>query len=156
MLNQPFHFIRENEALKASISVDDLLFAVIIILYSIYSIHYGNFFLLLAGGSQSTLQDIKVPERAGGYSYQSAENLATRNRFIYWRIAHDVLELSEHSLDINLTNNQVKYRFTDTPVLDSISIHETDDMVLILVATVSSVHKLSFPHPVIMQKQVVV
>ncbi|XP_058790727.1 nuclear pore complex protein Nup160 homolog isoform X2 [Phymastichus coffea] len=110
--------------------------------------------ILSTGGSQSTLQDIKVPERAGGYSYKNSYDTATRNRFIYWKITHDVLELSEHSLDINLANNRVKYKFTDTPILDGITIHETDNLIVILVATVSSVHKLSFPHPVSLQKQV--
>ena len=99
------------------------------------------------GGSQSTLQDIKVPERAGGYSYKDSDKYFTRNRFIYWRICHDVLELVEHSLDVNLANCKVRYKFTDTPILDGISIHETANSVVILVVTVSSVHKLSFPHP---------
>lgn len=102
---------------------------------------------LNTGGSQSTLQDIKVPERAGGYSYNDGSKYFTRNRFIYWRICHDVLELVEHSLDINLANCRVRYKFTDTPILDGISIHETINSVIILIATVSSVHKLSFPHP---------
>ncbi|KAF3422683.1 hypothetical protein E2986_06785 [Frieseomelitta varia] len=102
---------------------------------------------LNTGGSQSTLQDIKVPERAGGYSYNDGSKYFTRNRFIYWRICHDVLELVEHSLDINLANCRVRYKFTDTPILDGISIHETVNSVIILIATVSSVHKLSFPHP---------
>ncbi|XP_076303351.1 nuclear pore complex protein Nup160 [Lasioglossum baleicum] len=99
------------------------------------------------GGSQSTLQDIKVPERAGGYSYKDCSKYYTRNRFIYWRISHDVLELVEHSLDINLVNCRIRYKFTDTPILDGISIHEIGSSVIILIATVSSIHKLSFPHP---------
>lgn len=103
--------------------------------------------LILTGGSQSTLQDIKVPERAGGYSYKDSSKYFTRNRFIYWRICHDVLELVEHSLDINLANCRVRYKFTDTPILDGISIHETVNSVIILIVTVSSVHKLSFSHP---------
>ncbi|XP_071559183.1 nuclear pore complex protein Nup160 homolog isoform X2 [Temnothorax nylanderi] len=102
---------------------------------------------LNTGGSQSTLQDIKVPERAGGYSYKDSSTYFTRNRFIYWRICHDVLELVEHSLDINLANCRVRYKFTDTPILDGISIHETVNSVIILIVTVSSVHKLSFSHP---------
>ncbi|CAK9826764.1 Nuclear pore complex protein Nup160 homolog [Anthophora retusa] len=106
-----------------------------------------NEITLNTGGSQSTLQDIKVPERAGGYSYNDCSKYFTRNRFIYWRICHDVLELVEHSLDINLANCRVRYKFTDTPILDGISIHETINSVIILIATVSSVHKLSFPHP---------
>jgi len=93
------------------------------------------------------LQDIKVPERAGGYSYKDSSKYFTRNRFIYWRICHDVLELVEHSLDINLANCRVRYKFTDTPILDGISIHETVNSVIILIITVSSVHKLFFSHP---------
>ncbi|XP_032683313.1 nuclear pore complex protein Nup160 homolog [Odontomachus brunneus] len=102
---------------------------------------------LNTGGSQSTLQDIKVPERAGGYSYKDSSKYFTRNRFIYWRICHDILELIEHSLDINLANCRVRYKFTDTPILDGISIHETVNSVIILIVTVSSVHKLLFSHP---------
>ncbi|XP_012270896.1 nuclear pore complex protein Nup160 homolog [Orussus abietinus] len=102
---------------------------------------------LNTGGSQSTLQDIKVPEKAGGYSYKDSSKHYTRNRFIYWRISHDILELVEHSLDVNLANCRVRYKFTDTPILDGISIHETVNSVIILVVTVSSVHKLTFPHP---------
>jgi len=100
------------------------------------------------------LQDIKVPERAGGYSYKDSSKYFTRNRFIYWRISHDVLELIEHSLDINLANCRVRYKFTDTPILDGISIHETVNSVIILIVTVSSIHKLSFSHPDKIHKQV--
>lgn len=114
---------------------------------------YCNDFIF-AGGSQSTLQDIKVPERAGGYSYKDSSKYFTRNRFIYWRICHDVLELVEHSLDINLANCRVRYKFTDTPILDGISIHETINSVVILIVTVSSVHKLTFSHPDKIHKQV--
>ncbi|KAK0176406.1 hypothetical protein PV328_000545 [Microctonus aethiopoides] len=108
---------------------------------------------LNTGGSQSTLQDIKVPERASGYAYKDNLKYYTRNRFIYWRISHDVLELVEHSLDVNLVNCKVRYKFTDTPILDGITIHETVNSVIILVATVSSIHKLVFPHPDKIHKQ---
>lgn len=114
---------------------------------------YCNDFIF-TGGSQSTLQDIKVPERAGGYSYKDSSKYFTRNRFIYWRICHDVLELVEHSLDINLANCRVRYKFTDTPILDGISIHETINSVIILIVTVSSIHKLTFSHPDKIHKQV--
>jgi nuclear pore complex protein Nup160 len=100
------------------------------------------------------LQDIKVPEKAGGYCYTDASKYFTRNRFIFWRILHDVLELVEHSLDINLVNNRIRYKFTDTPILDGISIHETVSSVIILIVTVSSIHKFSFPHPSKIHKQV--
>ena len=95
-----------------------------------------------------------MPEKAGGYCYKNSDTYLTRNRFIYWRIIHDVLELVEYSLDVNLVNNRVRYRFTDTPILDGISIHETTNSVVILIVTVSSVHKLSFTHPTNIHKQV--
>lgn len=63
------------------------------------------------------------------------------------RTNHDVLELVEQSLDVNLVGNHVRYRFTDTPILEGISVHETINSVFILVATVSSVHCLTYKHP---------
>ena len=66
---------------------------------------------------------------------------------ILWRKNHDNLELIETSLDWDLRKNRVKYRFQDTPVLSGVSIHETHHHVVVLVATVSSVHKMRFPHP---------
>lgn len=39
---------------------------------------------LPAGGSQSTLQDIKVTEHANGYCYKYYKGKSDRNRFIYW------------------------------------------------------------------------
>lgn len=65
-----------------------------------------------------------------------------------------MLELVEHSLDVNLTGNRVRYRFIDTPILDGISVHETYDHVIILVPTVCSVHRLIFPHPDRFHRQV--
>ncbi|CAH1112722.1 unnamed protein product [Psylliodes chrysocephalus] len=102
---------------------------------------------LTTGGTQSTLQDIKVAERANGFCYEDSTKHHTRNRFIYWRINYDVLELVEHSLDVNLTANRVRYRFIDTPILDGVSIHETYENIIVLVPTVCSVHRLIFPHP---------
>ena len=50
--------------------------------------------------------------------------------------------------------NRVKYRFQDTPLLSGgVSIHETLHHVVVLVATVGSVHKMVFPHPVRLNKQ---
>ncbi|KAG5881796.1 hypothetical protein JTB14_037092 [Gonioctena quinquepunctata] len=102
---------------------------------------------LTTGGTQSTLQDIKVAEKANGFCYEDSTKHHTRNRFIYWRINYDVLELVEHSLDVNLTGNRLRYRFTDTPILDGVSIHETYENVIVLIPTVCSVHRLIFPHP---------
>lgn len=105
------------------------------------------------GATQSTLQDIKTAERAGGFSFQggAANNHDTRNRFIHWRTHHDVLELLEVSLDVNLANSSVRYRFSDAPIL-SVSIFETKHQVVCLVATVSSIHRLNFAHPDVFAK----
>lgn len=67
-----------------------------------------------------------------------------------------MLEIVEHSLDVNLSGNKVRYRFIDTPVLDGISIYETFHNVIILVPTVCSVHRLIFPHPDVLHKKVFV
>ncbi|XP_045475134.1 nuclear pore complex protein Nup160 homolog [Harmonia axyridis] len=102
---------------------------------------------LNTGGTQSILQDIKLVDKANGFCYKDSSKHFTRNRFIYWRVSNDTVEFVEHSLDINLSNNRVRYKFVDTPVLDGISIHETGDCVIILVPTVCSIHQLRFPHP---------
>ena len=48
----------------------------------------------------------------------------------------------------------MKYRFQDTPLLSGgVSIHETMHNVVVLVATVGSVHKMSFSHPARLNKQ---
>ena len=73
------------------------------------------------------------------------KKLLKKNNFR--RISHDVLELVEHSLDVNLAGNRIRYKFVDTPILDGVSIHETYDNVVVLVPTVCSVHRLIFPHP---------
>ncbi|XP_040564442.1 nuclear pore complex protein Nup160 [Lepeophtheirus salmonis] len=100
-------------------------------------------FFIDTGGSQSTLQDVKLPDTAGGFAYANAAN----NRFIIWRTVHDELELTEYSLDTLLHSNKVKFKFQDTPLLEGLSIHETYDSLIILVSTVSSVHKMVFSHP---------
>lgn len=62
------------------------------------------------------------------------------------RTNRDILELSEISLDYNLVNANIRYKFTDSPVL-AVTIAEHGDQVLVSVATISSVHLLKFPHP---------
>ncbi|CAH1786774.1 unnamed protein product, partial [Owenia fusiformis] len=107
-----------------------------------------------SGNSLSTLQDIKLPECAGGYTYRDSGKVAapSRNRFIYWRTFNDCLELVEQSLDFNLTGNAVRFKFQDTPILNGVGIHESHGYVVILVSTVCSVHRLMFPHPNKLQK----
>lgn len=55
------------------------------VLYCIFK-HAINFTdkSLILGGTQSTLQDIKMTERAGGYAFKDTSKSYTRNRFIYW------------------------------------------------------------------------
>ncbi|CAG2101528.1 unnamed protein product [Medioppia subpectinata] len=60
---------------------------------------------------------------------------------------NDILELTELSMDTNLTGNQLKLHFQKNPVLEGVSVHETIDKVYVLVATVSSVHRFVFTHP---------
>lgn len=105
-------------------------------------------FTINTGGAQSTLQDIKLPDSAGGFAYEDNGKLETRNRFIMWRTSHDVLELVEKSMDSVLIGNRVRYRFQDTPILSGgVGIFESFGNVIVLVATVSSVHKMVFRHP---------
>lgn len=58
-----------------------------------------------------------------------------------------MLELTEHSLDLNLQNNYLRIRFQGLAILEGTSIHETKSNVIILISTISSVHKLVLPHP---------
>lgn len=92
-----------------------------------------------------------MAERAGGFSYAddhlSGRRTQNRNRFIYWRTQHDVLELNEISMDASLQSNCVRYRFIDAPIL-TVSITECGNQsVVVLVATVSSLHRINFVHP---------
>jgi hypothetical protein len=97
------------------------------------------------GGSHSTLQDIKVQRQAAGFCFKNDEFI--RNRFIYWRTCDDiVLELSENSLDVNLKNKNLRLTFEESPIL-SVNISETHDNVIILVATISNIHRFQFIHP---------
>lgn len=77
--------------------------------------------------------------------------LSSLRLLAFRRTSRDVLELSEVSLDVNLINNNVRYKFTDSPVL-SVSLAEHRDSVVVLVATVSSIHHLKFPYPSSMRK----
>lgn len=56
------------------------------------------------------------------------------------------MELSEISLDLNLIDNAIRYKFTDAPIL-AVSIAENNDNIIVLVATVSSLHQLKFNRP---------
>ncbi|XP_017855131.1 nuclear pore complex protein Nup160 homolog [Drosophila busckii] len=98
-------------------------------------------------GTQSTLQDIKSLGKSGAFCYNSPDKSPQyRNRFIYWRTYQDILELSEVSLDITLLRNNLRLRFTDSAVLN-VSLSEDDTSITLLVATVSSIHRIVFPLP---------
>ncbi|CAH1395818.1 unnamed protein product [Nezara viridula] len=94
------------------------------------------------GGIASTLQDVKTQQRAGAYAYKKIPN-----RFIYWRTEGNVLEMVEESLDVTLHGNQIRYKFTDSQVLDGLTVTETMKRLIILVPTVSSLHVFTYPHP---------
>ncbi|XP_028172522.1 nuclear pore complex protein Nup160 homolog isoform X2 [Ostrinia furnacalis] len=111
--------------------------------------------VLNTGGTHSTLQDIKLPQKAGGYWYRDSKKANTRNRFIYWQTTPDSIELSEASLDVNLSGANLRCKVPGTPPLNSITIYERPIYreIVILAATVSSVHRLTFPHPEVLDKK---
>ena len=118
---------------------------------------------LRIGATQSTLTPMPLPEGAGGFVYGArAPNrfverkrwiwrqiqTSDRNRFIEWTTTGDVLRLTETSLDERLDGNCVRIRFADAPILSGgVCVQETFNSVVVLAATVGSVHKIVFPHP---------
>lgn len=54
--------------------------------------------------------------------------------------------MSEQSFDVNLRQSNLRYKFTATAIL-SVSISETLNSVIILVATITSVHRFEYSHP---------
>lgn len=63
------------------------------------------------------------------------------------RTTSNILELVEESLDYNLIGSQIRFHFHDTQIIGGISIHESHGNVIVLVVTAISVHRLVFPHP---------
>merc|ERR1719188_172042 len=91
-----------------------------------------------------------LPEGAGGFVYGTR----APNRFIEWAASGDILQLTETSLDERLDGNCVRIRFADAPILTGgVGVHETFNSVVVLAATVGSVHKIVFPHPERLKKQ---
>lgn len=72
--------------------------------------------------------------------------ICSNNDLSYRRTNGDVLDLSEISLDLNLIDNTIRYKFTDAPIL-AVSIAECSSHIIVLVTTVSSLHQLKFTHP---------
>lgn len=67
----------------------------------------------------------------------------------------DTVQLVEESLDINLLNNAVKFKFPHCSVLPGgVSIQETLYNVIILICTNQSVHRVLLPHPARMYRSV--
>lgn len=105
--------------------------------------------LVDVASAQSTLQDISLPECVGGFSYRDTHTIGSPcyNRYIYWRTANELLEMVELSSEFILTNNQIRIKFTNAPIINTIRVIELNNSLLILIATLSSVHRISLPHP---------
>lgn len=76
---------------------------------------------------------------------------------IFRQTTSDAIELSEASLDINLTSSNLRCKVAPgTPPLSGMSVYErtASQDIVILAATVSSVHRLIFPHPESIDKKV--
>lgn len=102
----------------------------------------------LASG-QNVLQDFIMPEMGSGYVYRDARLVgsAVHNRFIYWRTTNDILELVEMSTEVLLEGNQVRIRFANSSIINNVNVIEFSDSIVIMLATVTSVHRLYLPHP---------
>lgn len=71
----------------------------------------------------------------------------TCNFFFFRRITDNVLELTEESLDVNLTGNHLELQFVDGVLLPVVYIFETPTHISVLAATTNSVHRIVFSHP---------
>lgn len=99
--------------------------------------------------SQNMLQDLPMPESGGGYVYKDASVVGspTHNRFLYWRTTDDNLELVEISTEAVLDGNQVRIRFANSPVISCPTIIESFEFVILVIPTLTSVHRICLPHP---------
>lgn len=104
----------------------------------------------------NVLSDLVTPETGGGFIYKDTKSVgsAIQNRFIYWKISNDIIELAELSSEIELESNQVRIRFTNSPILNDVNIIELSDGIVIMIATTTSVHRLTLPHPKTTNKSV--
>uniref|UniRef100_A0A3B4CKH0 Nucleoporin 160 n=1 Tax=Pygocentrus nattereri TaxID=42514 RepID=A0A3B4CKH0_PYGNA len=106
--------------------------------------------LCLCAGVSAPPGGVKLPDSAGGFSYEESGTLLsiTSNRFIHWSTSGDTVQLVEQSLDTNLLNNAIRLKFLHCSVLPGgVHIHETLNNVIILIVTNLSVHRLVLPHP---------
>ncbi|TKS72889.1 Nuclear pore complex protein [Collichthys lucidus] len=94
---------------------------------------------------------VKFPDGAGAFHYEESGKLlsVTSNRFIHWSTSGDTVQLVEQSLDTNLLNNAVKLKFSHCTVLPGgVHIQETlNNVIILLISTNLSVHRLLLPHP---------
>uniref|UniRef100_A0A8C3XK86 Nucleoporin 160 n=1 Tax=Chelydra serpentina TaxID=8475 RepID=A0A8C3XK86_CHESE len=92
----------------------------------------------------------RYADSAGGFCYQESAQLVsvTRNRFIHWTTSGDTLELVEESLDINLLNNAIRLKIQNCSLLPGgVHVCETQNLIVILIVTNQTVHRLVLPHP---------
>ncbi|XP_053684351.1 nuclear pore complex protein Nup160 homolog [Sabethes cyaneus] len=97
------------------------------------------------GGIHNMLQDVKTSEQCGGYNFAEREDYRS-NRFIYWRTCGDSIFLCEISMNLNLANNHLKISFDESPIL-SVDISGNQLQVILLIVTVTSVHRILLRHP---------
>ncbi|XP_061780964.2 nuclear pore complex protein Nup160 [Nerophis lumbriciformis] len=93
---------------------------------------------------------LKFPDTAGAFHYDDGgkAHSITSNRFISWSTSGDTLQLVEQSLDTNLLNSAIRLRFIHCNVVPGgVSILETPNNVVVLIATNRSVHRMVLPHP---------
>ena len=85
------------------------------------------------------LQDIKLPDAAGGYVYSNPDSLPLlANRTLYWRTMGDLLELSEVSLNFDLIGNKVLYRFQVLNDFTPLEINFVSEMNMLNIKQLSS------------------
>ncbi|XP_062543915.1 nuclear pore complex protein Nup160 homolog [Armigeres subalbatus] len=97
------------------------------------------------GGIHNMLQDVKTSEQCGGYCFAEREDYRS-NRFIYWRTCRDSIFLSEVSMNLNLSKNNLKIGFDESPIL-TVDISGNQMQVFVLIVTVTSVHRIVLRHP---------
>lgn len=109
----------------------------------------------LASG-QNVLQDFVMPETGAGYVYRDVKLVgsASHNRFLYWRTTNDILELVEISTETLLEDNQVRIRFVNSPIINNVNVIEFSDTIVIMFATLTSVHRIYLSHPKTTNKSV--
>lgn len=85
-----------NTQIRKDITINTGLYSLLGYVFDAYTLfvsgilmHFGSFFFPILGAAQSTLQDIKVIEKAGGFCYSDLTHESKRNRFIYWYVLID-------------------------------------------------------------------